>query len=68
MNVSVTKVTATVGGSLVGKTIKEDIKKTIIYGSYKRFTSANHTPIRSTYMAKRLALVYEKYESQKILD
>ena len=68
MNISVNKVTATVGGSLVGKTIKEDIKKTIIDGSYKRFTSENHTSIRSTYMANRLALVYEKYESQKILD
>ena len=41
----------------MGKTNKEDTKKTIIERLCDRFTSTNYTPIRSPDMVRRLGLV-----------
>ena len=60
MNVSMMKATATVVGSLVVKTNKEDTKNIIIELFCNRFTSKNHTPIRSPYMDIRVGMVGNK--------
>ena len=68
MNVSVTKVTTTTGGSLVEKTNKEDIKNTIIEAFCDIFNSTNHTPIRNPDTVRKLGRVGGKEESKNILN
>ena len=60
MNVRVTKVTATAGGSLAKKTNREDTKKKIIEGFCNIFIYKNHIHIMIPDMVKILGLVGEK--------
>ena len=68
MNISLTKITAPPGGSLVEKIKKEEIKKTIIEGFCSRLTSTDNNPIKSPDMVWRLGIVGDKEEYQKILN